>query len=181
MKWARFILLVTALLFSMPGWRLEAAPNQLVPQGLGATITIPGMLSYKVPKGWSTDTETNASPQARGPISNGFTPDITFNPGNYGSLADLATTFQPSLYDSYNIPLKYVDQQSFVTAAGVKGVRLRAADPSTPSRVTQFSYIFLSADGQQLELACACATMDAAVYEPVFDASMKSIVIAKGD
>jgi hypothetical protein len=178
MPWRHFILLGTGLLFA--GSLSDAAPNQMVPQGLGATIEIPGLLSYQVPKGWSTNEETNASPQARGPISNGFVPDITFNPGNYGSLADLATTFQPALYD-FNIPLKYMDQKSFVTAAGVKGVRLRAMDPSTPSRVTQFSYIFLSSDGQQLELACACATADAAVYGPVFDASMKSVVILKGN
>jgi len=47
--------------------------------------------------------------------------------------------------------------------------------------VTQYSYIFLSSDGQQLELACACASADAAVYLPVFDASMKTVIIAKGD
>jgi hypothetical protein len=153
----------------------------MVPKGLGEKITIPGLLSYEVPKGWSTNTETNASPQARGPISNGVVPDITFNPGNYGPLADLAKTFEPALYDTSAIRLKVMDQTSFVTSTGVKGVRLRAIDAATPSRVTQFSYIFLSSDGQQLELACACATVDAAVYLPVFDASMKSVVIAKGD
>jgi len=162
------------------GLRSEAAPNQMVPKGLGERIVIPGLLSYEVPQGWSTDTETNASPQARGPISNGVVPDITFNPGNHGTLADFAKDFQPVLYDSGRT-LKYMDQKPFVTSAGVKGIRCRSVSSSTPPLVTQYSYIFLSSDGQQLELACACASMDAAVYLPVFDASMKTVVILKGD
>lgn len=148
---------------------------------LGETISLPGLLSYRAPKGWSTDTETNASPQPRGPPSTGFTPDITFNAGNHGSLADFVASYQPELYDTSLIPLKFVDQKPFVTAAGVKGVRLRSVDPSNPSRATQFSYIFLSSDGQQLELACACATADVSRYEPIFEASMKSVVISAGD
>ena len=160
--------------------QLEGAPNQMVPKGLGDTITIPGLLSYQVPAGWSTDTETNASPQARGPISNGVVPDITFNAGNHGTLKNLADTYQPELWDTSE-SLKIIEQKPFVTTAGVKGVRLKEVESSTPSRVTQYSYIFLSSDGQLLELACACATVDAAVYLPVFEASMKTVVIAKGD
>jgi hypothetical protein len=72
-----------------------------------------------------------------------------------------------------------VENSSFETAAGVKGVRLQEVDAT--GKVTQYSYIFLNPDGQQLELACACATVDAKVYLPVFDASMKTVVIAKGD
>jgi len=180
MRWCHFIGLGVGLLFAAAGWPSHAAPNQLVPHGLGETITIPGLLSYQVPKGWSTDTETNASPQARGPVSNGVVPDITFNPGNHGTLSNLADTYQAVLYDTME-GLKIVEQKPFVTTAGVKGVRLREMENSTPSRITQYSYIFLSTDGQQLELACACATVDAAVYLPVFDASMKSVVILKGD
>jgi hypothetical protein len=178
MRWRHFILLAVVAALSTAG--LQAAPNQMVPKGLGETIRIPELLSYRVPAGWTSDTETNASPQARGPISNGFVPDITFNAGNHGTLAGFAQDFQPELYDSGR-QLKYMDQTPFVTAAGVKGIRCRSVDPSNPSLVTQYSYIFLSSDGQQLELACACATVDAAVYLPVFDASMKTVVIAKGD
>jgi hypothetical protein len=174
------MVLMAGLLVAAWGFRLEAAPNQLVPKGLGETIRIPGLISYRVPAGWSTDTETNASPQARGPVSNGVVPDITFNPGNYGALSKLADTYQAELWDTGE-SLKIAEQTPFVTSAGVKAVRLREVEASSPSRVTQYSYIFLSSDGQQLELACACATVDAAVYLPVFDASMKSVVIAKGD
>ena len=180
MKGRHFLLLTMSALFLLAaGSPANAAPNQLVPQGLGATITIPGMLSYRVPAGWSTDTETNASPQARGPISNGVVPDITFNPGNHGTLANLKDTFELSYYDDLSVSLKQVSQKAFTTATGVKGVCIRATDRVTPSRITQLSYVFLSSDGQELELACVCATADAAVYAPVFERSMKSVVILK--
>jgi hypothetical protein len=176
MKRRHYILFLLALGACLPP--SQAAPNQLVPKGLGAAITIPGLLAYRVPAGWTTDTETNASPQARGPVSNGVVPDITFNPGNYGTLADFTKNFQPELYDSGQ-GLVYKDQASFATTAGVKGIRCRSV--SANAQITQYSYIFLSSDGQQLELACACATADAAVYLPVFDASMKTVVILKSN
>lgn len=181
MRWRHFTVGIAVLFLAM-GSRMDAAPNQLVPKGLGQSITIPGLLSYRVPGGWSTNEETNASPQARGPISNGVVPDITFNPGNHGTLSNLKDTFDPSYYDDMsNVSLKVVDQMQFVTSAGVKGVRVHLVDKASPPRVVQYSYIFLSADGQELELACACAAQDATVYLPVFDASMKTVVIAKGD
>jgi hypothetical protein len=73
-----------------------------------------------------------------------------------------------------------VSHKDFVTAAGVKGMRVTCIDPATPPTMEQFSYIFLSSDGQQLEVACTCAAVDANVYGPVFDGAMKSVVIAKG-
>src|ERR1700677_2811592 len=176
MKWPRFILVAAALFFAGIDLPSIAAPNQLVPKGLGDTITLPGLLSYQAPAGWN-QVETNASPQACGPISNGVVPDITFNPGNYGPLSKLADTFELTYYDDHSVSLKQVDQKSFVTSAGVKAVRVHAINAS--SGITQYSYVFLSSDGQQLELACACATADAAVYLPVFDASMKSVKILK--
>jgi hypothetical protein len=173
----RCFIAATGLLISAASLQLSAAPNQMVPKGLGDTITIPGLISYRAPNGWSQE-ETNASPQPRGPISNGVVPDITFNPTNHGSLDDFVTNFQPELFDSGQ-SLKYLDKTSFVTAAGVKGIRCRCVDPT--NTITQYSYVFLSSDGQQLELACACASVDVKVYLPVFDASMKTVVIAKGD
>ena len=171
-----------AVLFLAMGLRIDAAPNQMVPKGLGDTVTIPDMLRYRVPGGWSTNEETNASPQARGPVSNGVVPDITFNPGNHGTLSDLKDTFNPTYYDDISgVTLKVTAQTSFVTSAGVKGARVRLVDTASPSRVVQYSYIFLSADGQELELACACAEQDEKVYLPVFEASMKTVQIAKGD
>lgn len=166
-----------AVLFVGVGARLEAAPNQMVPKGLGNPVTASGLLSFQAPAGW-TQEETGGDLQMRGPVSNGWAPDITVNPGNYGPLTGLKDTYQPELFDN-GASLKIVANTSFTTAAGVKGVRLQEVDAT--GKVTQYSYIFLNPDGQQLELACACATMDAKVYLPVFDASIKTVVIAKED
>lgn len=177
MRWNYLMALGAGLLFLAAGSRSDAAPNQMVPKGLGNPVKVPGLLSFQPPAGWKQE-ETSGDLQMRGPVSNGWVPDITVNPGNNGTLTNLSDTYEPELYDT-GAKLKIVKNTSFVTAAGVKGVRLQEVDAT--GKVTQYSYIFLSPDGQQLELACACATMDAAVYLPVFDASMKTVVIAKDD
>jgi hypothetical protein len=176
MRWRHFRLGI-AVLFVAMGSRMNAAPNQMVPKGLGKKVVVPELLSFLPPAGWIQE-ETSGDLQMRGPVSNGVVPDITVNPGNNGSLSDLKDTYQPELYDT-GASLKIVANTLFTTAAGVKGVRLQEVDAT--GKVTQYSYIFLNSDGQQLELACACATMDAKVYLPVFEASMKTVVIAKGD
>jgi hypothetical protein len=176
MRWPHFTVGI-AVLFLALGSRLDAAPNQLVPKGLGQPVTADGLLSFRAPAGW-TQEETGGDLQMRGPVSNGWAPDITVNPGNHGPLSDLKDTYQPELFDN-GASLKIVSTTSFTTAAGVKGVRLLEVDAA--GKVTQYSYIFLNADGQQLELACACATVDAKVYLPVFDASVKTVVLVKDD
>jgi len=168
------------LLFLAAGSHANAAPNQLVPKGLGNPVTVSGLLSFRPPAGW-TQEETSGDLQMRGPVSNGVVPDITVNPGNHGTLSNLKDTFDPSYYDNSDVRLKVVDQAPFVTSAGVKGMRVHLVDNASPPRVVQYSYIFLSPDGQELELACACAPQDAAVYLPVFEASVKTVVIAKDD
>jgi len=178
MGWRHFTAAVgVAVLLLAMGSRLDAAPNQMVPKGLGNPVKAWGLLSFRAPAGW-TQEETSGDLQMRGPVSNGWAPDITVNPGNNGPLSDLKDTYQPELFDN-GASLKIVANTSFTTAAGVKGVRLQEVDAT--GKVTQYSYIFLNPDGQQLELACACATVDAKVYLPVFEASMKTVVIAKGD
>jgi hypothetical protein len=182
MRWRDFILMVAGvgLLGLAMGLRCEAAPNQMVPKGLGRKVVVPELLSFLPPAGW-TQEETSGDLQMRGPVSNGVVPDITVNPGNNGTLSNLKDTFDPSYYDNSNVRLKVADQTPFVTSAGVKGMRVHLVDQASPPRVVQYSYVFLNADGQELELACACAPQDAAVYLPVFEASMKTVVIAKGD
>jgi hypothetical protein len=144
-------------------------------KGLGETETIPGLLLYRPPAGWNI-VETGGDSQALGPISNGIVPSITMSPGNHGLLAKLSDTFEPEYYDT-SASLKIVSQKSFTTSAGVKGVCAQCVDPSGQLPIVQYSYVFLSPDGQELELACACASVDAKVYKPVFDASMKTVVI----
>jgi hypothetical protein len=157
--------------------RLSAAPNQLVPKGLGDAVTATELFSFRPPAGWK-QLETSGDLQMRGPISNGWAPDMTANPGNYGTLANLANIYQPELYDN-GASLTIVDKASFTTAAGARGLRLHEVDAA--GKVTQYAYVFINPSGQLVELACACATMDASVYLPVFDASAKTLVFVPGN
>jgi hypothetical protein len=119
-------------------------------------------------------------PQAIGPASNNFTPDITFKTDGYQTVDQFVATYQPNLVDvSQPFPMKLVDRKPFVTAAGVKGMRLHSIDVQNPPTAEQFSYVFPNPDGMVFEFACACAPADAARYAPIFDASMKTVLILK--
>jgi hypothetical protein len=175
MKWR--LLRAGMALVLLGAWKgpLAAAPNQMVPKGLGAPVTASDLFSFQPPAGWKQD-ETNGDLQMRGPVSNNFAPEMTANGGNHGTLANLADIYQPVLYDN-NAPLKIVEKTDFTTAAGVKG--LRAQEVSADGKLTQYSYLFINPDGQLMELACTCATVDAKVYLPVFDASAKTLVFVQ--
>ena len=172
MKWRPGMAVMAGFLLAAWNGPLAAAPNQLVPKGLGDGVTASDLFSFRPPAGWS-QLETSGDLQMRGPVSNGWAPDMTANGGNHGTLADLANIYQPELYDN-GVSLKIVDKASFTTAGGVKGLRVR--EVPADGKVTQYSYLFINPDGQLVELACACATADASVYLPVFDASAKTIV-----
>ena len=167
-------LCVTAMAGLLLAWNapLRAAPNQLVPKGLGDPVTASELFTFRPPAGWQQD-ETRGDLQMRGPISNGWVPDMIANGGNHGTLANLADIYQPMLYDT-GAEVKIVEKTPFTTAAGVKGLRAREVDAT--GKITQYSYLFINPDGQLVELACACATVDANVYLPVFDASAKTLV-----
>ncbi len=78
---------------------------------------------------------------------------------------------------NYKFPLKLVDAKPFVTATGLKGMRLHSIDPASPPTAEQFSYVFNNKDGLVMEFACACAPADAAHEAAIFDACMKSVVM----
>jgi hypothetical protein len=172
MKWAHCVAAMTGLLLVVATGPSMAAPNQLVPKGLGNAVTADGLFSFQPPAGWSQE-ETGGNLQMRGPVSNGWAPDMTANGGNHGTLANLADIYQPELYDN-GTSLKMTDKTSFTTAAGVKGLRVR--EVPADGKVVQYAYLFINPDGQLMELACACAAQDANVYLPVFDASAKTLV-----
>jgi hypothetical protein len=147
-------------------------------QDMGPTIRNPALFSYQAPKGWSSTLAADGFPQAVGTQSNNFTPDITFATNGYAKIDAFAKTYQPHLVDvSYAFPLKLVDEKPFVTAKGLKGMRLHSIDPASPPLAEQFSYVFNNKDGLVMELACACAPADAAHYAPIFDASMKTVLM----
>ena len=151
----------------------------------GLTLSTPSVFSYQAPPGWTSQVAGGYTlggfPQAVGPASHNFTPDITFITNGYHTLDAFVKSYQPRLIDMTPraFPLKLVDQEPFVTAAGVKGIRLHSIDPAKPPIAEQFSYIFPNQDGMIYEFACACAPVDAAHDAPIFDASMKTVRILK--
>jgi len=169
----RYLMMLVLLLAMAAGCSLAFAEE-------GVTLRTPSVFSYVAPPGWTSQVAGGLTlggfPQAVGPASNNFTPDITFMTHGYASLAQYAQTYQPRLIDMTprTFPLKLVDQTPFVTAAGVKGIRLHSIDPASPPIAVQYSYVFLNSDGLICEFACACAPVDAAHDLPIFDASMKT-------
>jgi hypothetical protein len=173
--------------FLVPGAGLVFAALFLPPASgsspdAGPTLTGPSVFRYVAPPGWTSQVGPSSMggfPQAIGPASHNFTPDITFKTDGYEPVAQFVQAYQPTLIDvvAQVFPLKLVDQEPFVTAAGVQGVRLHSIDPSSPPTAEQFSYIFSDRNGLIYEFACACAPADSARYAPIFDASMKTVVI----
>ena len=153
-------------------------------QEAGPTLSTPSLFSYVAPKSWTSQVGPSGAmggfPQAVGPASHNFTPDITFKTDGYQTVEQFVRTYQPKLVDvDQAFPMRLVDKQPFVTAAGVKGYRLHSIDVANPPTAEQFSYVFPNPDGLVFEFACACAPADAAHDGPIFDASMKTVLILK--
>jgi hypothetical protein len=180
MRWRHFIAL-TAGAFLAASCSQSSAGSA---QDAGPTLSTPSLFSYVAPKGWGSQVGPSGAmggfPQAVGPASNNFTPDITFKTDGYQMVDQFVRTYQPNLVDvDQPFLMKLVEQKPFVTAAGVKGYRLHSIDTANPPTAEQFSYVFPNPDGLVFEFACACAPADAAHYAPIFDASMKTVVILK--
>jgi hypothetical protein len=191
MSWRHFIMLAVGISIVPACSRGDGNAGGDSSNQPGPTLSTPSLFSYQAPSGWGSKVAgagvLGGFPQAVGPASNNFTPDITFVTDGYQTINQFAKTYKPHLVDMEDpfpakpsdqpFPMKLVDQEPFVTAAGVKGIRLHAIDPANPPLAEQFSYIFPNPDGMVFEFACACAPADAARYAPIFDASMKTVVI----
>jgi len=178
MRWRAFTLLGAGLLLAAACSRLASADDA------GPTLGTPSLFKYVAPSGWTSQVGPSGAkggfPQAVGPASHNFTPDITFVTDGYHSIDSFVKSYRPTLQDmDQPFPLKLVDAKPFVTAAGVKGYRLHSIDPASPPTAEQFSYVFPNPDGMVFEFACACAPADAAHYAPIFDTSMKTVRILK--
>lgn len=182
MRWIHFMVLGAGLLLAASC--SPSASGSGSGGDAGPTLSNPGLFSYVAPSGWGSQVGPSGAmggfPQAVGPASNNFTPDITFKTDGYESVDNFVKTYQPSLVDvDQPFPMKLVDAKPFVTAAGVKGYRLHSIDIANPPTAEQFSYVFPNPDGLVFEFACACAPADAAHDAPIFDASMKTVVILR--
>jgi hypothetical protein len=180
MRWRDFMLLGAGLVLAASGSPSASGSGS----DAGLTIETPSLFSYVAPSGWTSQVGPSGAmggfPQAVGPASNNFTPDITFKTDGYESVASFVKAYRPNLVDvNQPFPMKLVDAKPFVTASGAKGYRLHSIDTANPPTAEQFSYVFPNPDGMVFEFACACAPADAAHYAPIFDASMKTVRILK--
>jgi hypothetical protein len=169
----------------LAGAALALGCSRAMAEEPGPVLKAFSLFTYQAPSGWTSQVAGGLTlggfPQAVGPTSNNFTPDITFVTNGYHSIDDFVKSYKPRLIDltPRAFPLKLVDTKPFVTAAGVKGMRLHSIDPASPPIAEQFSYVFPNPDGMVFEFACACAPADAARLLPIFDASMKSVKILR--
>ena len=177
------LLLVMAMLGAAACSRAGGDSSTGNPQDMGPTLKAFSLFTYQAPAGWTSQVAGGLTlggfPQAVGPASHNFTPDITFITNGTHTIAQFAKSYQPHLIDMRprQFALKLVDQEPFVTTAGIKGLRLHSIDPANPPIAEQFSYIFNNPDGLVFQFACACAPADAAHDAPIFDASMKTVKI----
>jgi hypothetical protein len=183
MRWRHFIVPALVVLSASACSRAGGNSSGSAEQDPGPTLSTPSLFSYQAPSGWSSQVagglELGGFPQAVGPASNNFTPDITFITNGHKTVEQFAKMYTPRLVDLIprTYPMKLVDQKPFMTAAGVAGIRLHSIDPASPPIAEQFSYVFSNPDGTLFQFACACAPADADHYAPIFDASMKTVII----
>jgi hypothetical protein len=146
----------------------------------GPVIADPGFFIYQAPSGWKLLKSSNGYPQAAGPETNQFIPDITFTTEGYQRVEDFVKTYKPVLVDTdAPFAMKLLDEKPFETDQGVSGVRLHSIDTLNPPTAEQIAYVFRNPNGLLVQFACACSPADMAHYEQIFDATMKSVKLMK--
>lgn len=150
-------------------------------QELGDTVSQDGLFSYQAPKGWPMQQKTPWSKydipydQERN-LAGKYGANIIVTVGLYpNSLADaVAATKQAMSNDTKFTNLVFVDEQSFLTSAGIKGVRIVAKATEGTMNLEHIAYFFEGSSNNKIEVVCTCLADDIEHYTPIFDASMKT-------
>jgi hypothetical protein len=175
MKWSRLLALpaIAPLL-------LACSSSTASPQNTGVKVEEPGLFTYWGPSGW--DAAENAAEDGAdyqmctGPTQNEFTPKITTNEEGYQSVSARVTTYLAKLKGP-DAKRRLVDQSSFETEAGAKGMRIIVTDLANPPQFESITYAFSGRAGLLLVFTCTCRPADDAQFRSLYDASMKTLVL----
>ncbi len=143
----------------------------------GPTVLAKGLFSYQAPPGWTLlDSSLSKFPVSIGKASNGLKPNIFVAMRSFpGGLPDYTATFLTALRGKFNTTI--VDQQPFVTSAGLDGNRIVTRQPTPSVNAQIVYYLFDGGGGNKLMIAAACAASDAKQDTPLFDAAVKSFTL----
>jgi len=146
-------------------------------QDLGATVSQPGVFSYRAPKGWAV----KDSPLSKYKVSfdtpkNNFAANINLVVESYPKpLADYVAANKSSIK---SVPflqnVLIIDEKPFVTAGGLHGTRLVITDTVGKANLEQTFYFFAGDSDAKYVVTGSCLVDDARQYAPIFDASMKT-------
>jgi hypothetical protein len=146
-------------------------------QDLGETISQPGLFSYQAPKGWAIKSlQLSKFPIAADAPRNNFSANINVvvEPAP-GSLADYVALNKKLLVATPMFThFQIVDEQSFETSAGVKGVRLVTNDGLGKEDMQQIFYFFEGSSNNKFVVTGSSLAADGDHYAPVFNASLKT-------
>jgi len=141
--------------------------------------------SFAVPQGWAvSDVPSEKFKVVHGPRLNGFTPNIaTVDDEFEGALKDYMALSQRHLEASYKRlgydSVKLLRQAEFTTREGLVGVKLTNEVKTFGKELVFAQYAFGGKGNAKLIFTCVSLAADFAVIEPVCEASMKTLTIAK--
>jgi len=152
--------------------RGAAAPDPVrVDPALGSLVRQEGLFTFQAPKGWKVATGPEHDfPACIGPAqAGGSVPSIEPGQQGYESVDTFAEAVTRNTGD-----VQTLDKRKFVTDAGVTGQRIVARKGGSQEVVI---YAFSGKNGLLLTFTGSCAPVDDQQLRPVFDASMKSLVL----
>ena len=172
MKWTRFFLVNLAALL---GLALTVCPAHA--QGLGDTVSQPGVFSYQAPKGWTVkDTAISKYKVSFDAPKNNFAANINVVvetvPKSLAEYVELNKSQLKSTPIFKNVQI--IEEKPFTTTAGIKGIRLVVKDTLGTVDMQQTFYFFEGAADTKLVVTASSLVGDGDHYAPIFDESLKT-------
>ena len=174
MKWSASLVLLLLLAAHVGA---QEKPERYVDSAVG--------FSFDVPQGWAvSDVPSEKFKVVHGPRLNGFTPNIaTLDDEFEGPLKDYMALSQRHLEASYKQlgyeGVKLLRQAEFTTKAGLSGIKLTNEVKTFGKELVFAQYAFSGKGKTKLIFTCVSLAADFAVIEPICEASMKTLTIAK--
>ncbi len=191
--WVALLVLPTLLIIGcrrhdssdIPGDRrrpTEPSPEQRIENGKEALraderrrhTEATGGFSFIPPEGWEIrDFPGKKFKIVVGPVAAGFAPNINIVDESFdGSLEDYVKANLNALPKAFK-KYRLLKQDSFVTAAGLKGARVIVEDEQS-NRLLSQTFYFFGKKKTKFIVTCSALAEQADEFAPVFEASMKT-------